>query len=304
MEAVLAWGLGILRLVQGMVSPAMTIAMRGLSFLGTEWFFLAALPLLYWCVDRRKGVRISLFFLFSSFLNLWLKDILAQPRPYDLDPKVGLAHESSYGLPSGHAQGSLVFWATMAKHFRASWSLVLAIALPLLIALSRLYLGVHFPTDILGGWLVGGILLVLDHFYGDLIEKAFVESSARAKLIVAALLALLMNALDMRDTSLSGVFFGAMLGFSYLGKAAPFSAEGSPLQKGLRYILGLAGAGMIYVGLKALFPGAGSELYALFRFIRYATLGAWVSLGAPWLFVRLRLAGLEGEAETTGGITP
>jgi membrane-associated phospholipid phosphatase len=297
MEAMLAWGLGVVRFVQGMVSPAMTIVMKGLSFLGTEWFFLAALPLIYWCVDRRKGVRISLIFLFSSFLNLWLKDLFAQPRPYDLDPKAGLAHETSYGLPSGHAQGTLVFWVNIAKHFKASWSLILAIALPILVALSRLYLGVHFPTDILGGWLAGGLLLLLDHFFGDRLEKAFTESSARAKVIAAAAIALLMNAADMRDTSLSGVFFGAMLGFSLLPQAAPFKTEGSLGQKIGRYASGLAGAGILYFGLKAVLPGPGTELYALCRFLRYAVLGAWVALGAPWLFCRLGLAEREAPAE-------
>jgi hypothetical protein len=110
---------------------------------------------------------------------------------------------------------------------------------------------------------------------------------------MVAALALGMNALNMEDTSLSGVFFGAAVGFIYVPKVLPFKTEGSLGQKGLRLLLGLAGAGVIYLGLKALFPGQGSAQYALFRFLRYGLVGAWVAIGAPWVFAKLRLVELE-----------
>jgi membrane-associated phospholipid phosphatase len=296
MEEALNWGLGVVRGVQTIMSPALTAVMKGLSFLGTEWFFLLALPLIYWCVNRRRGVRLSLLFLASSFFNLWLKDLFAQPRPYELDPKVGLAKESSYGLPSGHAQGSVVFWGAAAPLFRRPWGLVLAIFFPLAVSFSRVYLGVHFPTDIFGGWLLGLLFLAFDYFLGDRIERLLGQTHPRLKVAGAAIIALAMNALDMRDTSLSGVFFGAAAGFAFVPTLAPFKNEGSLAQKALRFLVGLAGAGLIYLGLKAAFPAQGSDLYALFRFLRYAILGAWVSFGAPWVFLKLGLASRE-EAE-------
>ncbi len=56
-----------------------------------------------------------------------------------------------------------------------------------------------------------------------------------------------------------------------------------------RLLLGLAVLALIYVGGKLLSPDQVAELYALVRFLRYAIVGAWVSLGAPWLFSRLKL---------------
>lgn len=293
MDGILAWGLDVVRSVQTIAGPGLTVAMKVITLLGTEWFFLAALPLIYWCVDRKRGVRISVLFLISSFTNLWCKDLFAQPRPFQLDPKVGLASETSYGLPSGHAQGTVVFWGLAAPLFKKPWGLVLAIAMPLVVSFTRIYLGVHFPTDIFAGWILGILFLVVDYAFGDRLERALSRLNTRLKVALAALLALGMNALDMRDTSISGVFFGAAVGFSFLPKVAPYKTEGSLGQKALRYLLGLAGAGIIYAGLKAVFPGQGSELYALFRFIRYGLLGAWVSLGAPWVFSKLGLVELE-----------
>jgi membrane-associated phospholipid phosphatase len=279
--------------VQSVSSPTLTMVMKGLSFLGTEWFFLAALPLIYWCVDRRQGARISFVFLFSSFLNLWVKDLCGQPRPFQLDPKVGLASETSFGFPSGHAQGSIVFWGAAAKLFRKAWGLILAIALPLLVGLSRVYLGVHFPTDVFGGWLIGGVLLVLYYVFGRKLESLASKLNPRFTIIGAAALALIMNALDMRDTSISGVFLGAVAGFALVPKRLPFKTEGPLGTKVLRLLVGFAGAAVLYLGLKAVFPGQGSASYALFRFLRYGLLGIWVSLGAPWVFFKLHLVELE-----------
>lgn len=290
MNGILAWGLDLIRTVQQVASPALTVVMKAITVLGTEWFYLAALPLIYWCVDRRRGIRIGLLFLFSSFLNLWFKDLWAQPRPFEFDASVGLASETSYGLPSGHAQGSIVFWGSASPLFRKPWGLLLAIVLPLVIGFSRIYLGVHFPTDVFAGWLIGGALVAVDAIFGDRISGFLGKQSFRVKAVAIALIALAMNFLDQRDTSIAGIFLGAGLGFLLAEKYAAFEARGGLGAKVLRYLVGLAGAAVIYLGLKAILPGQGSELYALCRFLRYALVGAWIGFGAPWVFLRLRLA--------------
>lgn len=290
MNEILSWGLDLIRTVQQIANPALTVVMKAITALGTEWFYLAALPLIYWCVDRRRGVRIGLLFLFSSFLNLWSKDLCMQPRPFEFDSSVGLAHETSYGLPSGHAQGSAVFFGTAAPLFRKPWGLVLALVMPLVIGFSRIYLGVHFPTDVFVGWALGGALVAVDLAFGDRIGAFLAKQSLRVKAIGAAAIALAMNFLDMRDTSIAGIFLGASLGFLFAEKYAAFEAKGGIGAKALRYLVGLAGAAVIYLGLKAILPGQGSQLYSLCRFLRYTLVGAWIAFGAPWLFLRLRLA--------------
>ena len=136
MNQLLSWGLAIVRDTQSLASPALTSAAKGVSLLGTEFCYLALLPLIYWCVDKRRGLRIGALVLLTSVVNLRLKLAFAQPRPYDLDPSVALAREATFGLPSNHAMVSVVFWGSAARLFRSSLGLILAIALPLLIGLS------------------------------------------------------------------------------------------------------------------------------------------------------------------------
>jgi len=291
MHELLSWGLDVVRAAQTFANPALTAFFRFLSVLGTEYVYLLLIPVVYWCVDHRKGLRLGIFVIVSAVLNAWLKVLFMQPRPYDLDPTVGMARETSYGLPSGHSQISATFWGVAAPWIRRPWGLAAALLLPLLIGLSRIYLGVHFPTDVFLGWALGGALAAAHAIWGQDLEALAGKLSGRVKMILAAAAALGMNALNMNETGLPGVLLGTVAGAVLASSRARFDASsGTPAIKALRFLAGIAGAAVLYFGLKALFPGRGSASYALFRFLRYGILGAWVSLGAPWLFLRLNLA--------------
>jgi membrane-associated phospholipid phosphatase len=293
MDQVLSWGLGVVRGVQSLASPALTAVMKGFSLAGAEYCYLAILPLIYWCVDKRRGLRIGFLVFFSTVVNLRLKLAFAQPRPYDLDPALGMARESSFGLPSGHAQTSTVLWGSAAPLFRVPWGLILAIVLPLLVGISRIYLGVHFPSDVLAGWAIGAILLVFDRLWGERVERFVAGLHETLLLALVAAVALGMNAIYLKDTSLSGAFFGLAAAAIFAKKKAPFSVSGSFIRRALRYLFGLATVVVIYALPKLLLAQIEAGGPPIVRFLRYALLGAWVALGAPWLFLKLGLAQIE-----------
>jgi hypothetical protein len=299
MSAILSWGMDLVRGLQSLASPALTFAMKGLSLMGTEFCFMAILPMVYWCVDKRRGLRMSALVLLSTAINLRLKLAFAQPRPYDLDPSVGMAKEKTFGLPSNHAMTSAVLGGTAAPLFKRPWGLVGAIAFPLLVGVSRIYLGVHFPTDVLAGWAIGAAFVVLESLLGDRIERFMAglrESLAMAAVTAAALC---MNFLTGNETALSGAFFGFVGAAIYAKKSAPFSAEkGSLRQKALRYIVGMVTVAIVYALPKLLLARLEADGIPLVRFIRYALVGAWTAAGAPRLFLRLGLA--ENESYSAG----
>ncbi len=136
--------------------------MRFFSFLGEENFFSAFIPVVYWCVDATLGIRLLTLLVFSNFINGLGKWVFRAPRPYWVDARVkALSIEPSYGLPSGHAQNAVGIWWMVAGTAGKTWARVAAVLLILAISVSRVYLGVHFPLDVIGGWVIGIVLLAV-----------------------------------------------------------------------------------------------------------------------------------------------
>jgi membrane-associated phospholipid phosphatase len=290
MDATLEWGLDVIRLVQTIQGPALTMLMKVLTQAGSEYFYILFLPIIFWCVDSSFGARFGLVFIFSSFTNGWLKVLFALPRPFSFDPALGLSHETSFALPSGHAQGTATFWGLLSNRIRKPWGLVLALGLPLIIGFTRIYLGVHFPTDLFLGWGLGWGIAFSWVLFGDRIAHFIARTHTRARIIAAAAVALGMNALHPEDPSMAGAFFGTALGAVLMFRHLGFDASaGTRRTKLLRMIAGLVGLAAVYFGGKLLSPAPEAALYNLVRFVRYAAVGAWVSLGAPWFFARLGL---------------
>ena len=104
------------------------------------------------------GFRFAVFFVFSAYVNSGLKYIARTERP---PRELRLAVQEGYAFPSGHAQGSTVFWGLLALRLRKRWAYWGAALLISLVSLSRLYLGVHWPIDIAGGLAAGLILLLI-----------------------------------------------------------------------------------------------------------------------------------------------
>ncbi|HWR12925.1 MAG TPA: phosphatase PAP2 family protein [Rectinemataceae bacterium] len=296
MNSVLSWGLDLVRKVQEFFGPGMLAPMQVITFFGSEFFALAALPLIYWCVDRRKGARIGIVVLFSAFLNLWCKIIFKQPRPYDFDSSVGLIRENTFGLPSGHAQMSITFWGVMLTILSRALGVVLLIAMPLIVGLSRLYLGVHFPTDLLGGWILGGIVLGLFYGFGARIEGILSRLNLRQRLIAVSAVSLLMNLLMPSDTLLSGAFFGSAAGFALASKNLRFNAGGELSKRIIRYVAGIVGLVILYTGPKLMVGESLGSQQPLIRFLRYGIIGFWVAYGAPWCFWKMKLLALDPAA--------
>jgi len=293
MNDILGWGLDAIRLVQRASSPTLTAVLKGLSALGTEYFFLLALPLVYWCIDRRRGIRMGLLFFLSAFVNAWLKHLTMEPRPYELDASVGKAREATSAFPSFHAQSSAVFWGSAMPLFRPPWALLLALAVPLIVGFTRVYLGVHYPTDILAGWLLGLLFVAGERGFGDKLERLMGRQREQIRFAVVAALALAMNALDLRDTTVSGAFFGFGVGIVYARRVAPFTVDGALGQRILRFIVGSAGTVILFLGPKVLLASVEPSNPPLVHFVRYALVGFWAALGAPWLFLKLGLSAAE-----------
>ena len=300
METALEIGLDWIRAIQTFRTPALDALFSAFTFLGDEEFYLLLAPVIIWCVDYGLGVRLGVLFLLSGTVNVVLKDVLMQPRPCDLQPEVCIDEASGYGLPSGHAQNAIVFWGILANWLSSSWAWTGAVALMLLIGFSRVYLGVHFPTDVLGGWMIGILFLALYFRSGSRAERWVVSlGTARQILLVAALALVVVTFDSSRDTtSAAAGFAGFGIGLALMQRGLPFSAGGPIWQRAARYLVGVAIIAALFIGLRAVFPQEGEAYHVPLRILRYLLIGLWTSFGAPKLFQILRLAAPEGVRTT------
>lgn len=296
MQEILNWGIEFIKSVQAVVPNWMMNFTKVFTHLGGQVFYLALIPIFFWCFDEKKGFRIAWTVLFSGSINEILKNALKIPRPYILDSSVGgHATEPSYSTPSGHSQGAAVFWGSAFTAFGKKMKIffrVLCIVLPtFLIGFSRIVLGVHYPTDVLFGWFLGFAIVFVVVVLWDNIAIKFNKIHRAIKIPIVFAISYILNMLNMTDVSMSAALFGLSTGYILLKEFGGFDAkEGSLAQKILRAILGLPIVIVFYFGLKIIFPNKESELYQLFRLIRYVIIGFLGSFVIPKLFIALKIA--------------
>ncbi len=315
MDAFLQAQLGINLALQQI--GGLTAIMQGASFLGTEDFFMIAFALLYLCVDASLGGRLVILLLLGDALKDFLKVIFHQPRPYWIDTRVQrLAEEPTYGIPSGHAHDATLVWFFIAHELKKPWAWVSAAALVLLISFSRLYLGVHFLSDVGAGVITGGIFLIvylqLESRVGNWLAGLGLWRQIGAAVAGSILIVLLgilaqtivagspdapawdsfaQSARRLDDfVSLSGMFLGGGAGLAMMFQWARFDARGSMKNRIIRFALGVGGVLILRFGLSALFPKEPEMIGLVFRFVRYAVMAWWLIYLAPWLALKMKLA--------------
>lgn len=306
------------------------IPMEFLSFLGTEDAFMVIMPFFYWCLDAGWGLRVGLMLLLTNGVNGYFKLAFHTARPYWFDSRVtAFSAETSFGMPSGHAQNAISIWGLLGYGIHQKWgvrfALGLGVLLAVLIGFSRLYLGMHFVRDVVVGWVIGGLLLILFVRWMDRVRDWYLARTYGQQLAIAAGSSLVMIAVmlviyaftytwpipaewqanaalatpdhPIDPFSLKGIFTaaGTWLGVTvgatwFYHRYGMFDASGTVAQKFGRYVIGVTGVLALYLGLGAVFPNNNDVLSFVLRYIRYTLIGLWVIGIAPLVFMKIGLA--------------
>ncbi len=295
-----------------------------ITSLGSEDFYILIMPLLFWCINSVMGIRAGLMLLISGWFKDFLKIVIHTPRPYWVDTRVkAFSSETSFGMPSGHSMDAASIWGVLVASQKRRWVTWLGILLIFLIGLSRIYLGVHFLHDVLSGWLVGALLLWAYLKVEKPIAVWINKKALSFQICAAFLFALLLigmalfarllisnwqmpaawsqNAIAVSQVApdplnlegvvtLAGVAFGFLGGLAWWVKKFGMPQVGKKTAKLiLRYLVGMVGVAILYLGLKLVFPEDPILLGMVLRFVRYTLVGVWVTAGAPLVFKKLNL---------------
>ena len=269
------------------------------SAFGEEVFLILMLGFLYWCYDKKIGLRFGLNMLFAAICFPVVKNIACRRRPYmdiegvqclkAVDPEADIMDLAAqgYSFPSGHSANSASSWGSLTYFFKNKLIRVLGVLIPFLVGISRVCLGVHFPTDVLVGWALGviGIFLI-----GAIVKR--VKNKKKAYIIAGIICGCGCFFCRSNDyfTSL-GMLVGLFLADPFEEKYVNFKPTRNPLACVLR----IAGGGAIYLGLNALMKLPFSEEFLTsasagqfaFRFLRYVLI-IFIDIGVyPMLFGKI-----------------
>ncbi len=156
--------LSVLRFMESIHNPITDFIFSAITFLGDEGYIWIGIGiiLLFFPKHRKTGIAVLIgLIVFHIICNTGLKNIIARPRPYTLVPEFlnsmpDIHVPSSYSMPSGHTMSAFVCATILARNYaKMKYPLY---TLAFLMGLSRIYLLVHYPTDVIVGAVLGILL--------------------------------------------------------------------------------------------------------------------------------------------------
>ena len=274
-----------------------------ITMLGEETVFLAFALIIIWCVNKREGYYILTVGLFGIVVNQAVKLICRIPRPWVVDSDFSIVESArkeatGYSFPSGHTQNATGTYGSVVAFSARKWVRALFSTLVLLIAFSRMYLGVHTPADVLFS-LGFGVLLVLalkPVFETELrFEKLmpFILSAGFAVTVLFSIFAFSLSesGIDLRNlesarenaATLLGCT-GALLIVFFADKYfIRFKTEASWYAQCIKFVLGLAAVLFLKAALKSAFAASFENQY-LARCIRYFIIVIFAGIVWPLCF--------------------
>ena len=277
--------MGMIEFLQQFDFDWLILSMKAITILGNEEFYLLVLPVLIWCWRKTSVLPLVILLLLNFWINYEFKEFFHLARPEG----VNLISATHYGFPSGHAQGAMVLWGYLAWLFNRlngkqvyGWFGLIIV----FIGLSRIYLGVHFPSDVIGGWSIGFVILFIGIRVVKLVATRKLIFPTIPTAVLIGFVGLMLALLRPSDISvraggmLAGLVGGMLIELEYLKS----SLAARWWQQALKIIIGVAGILILKIVIKMILP---EMLWA--DWLRYGIIGLWMGLGAPVVFAGLRL---------------
>ncbi len=267
-------GLWFLFWLQSIENPVLTVIFKFVTAIGSDTIYILFIAWLYWCVDSKKGEKWAYLVLGSALLNGIVKLSVKELRPFQAGVGITAIDASTatgYSFPSGHSQASSAFGNFLALEYKEKWIKVIGVSIFLIIGFSRLYLRVHWPTDVLAGWILGACIALLFHFCYEkytLVVKAMVW---------VFLIASVVWFRDPDQIKLFGLFIAVVIGMGINNHIKPLPIHGFGQGGKRKYILGILVVMFTMLGLKLILPET-------LNVLRYFAVGFTLSYLYPWIF--------------------
>ena len=286
----------ILKFMQSLHSPFMDIIANFLSFLGESTIMILIFMLIYYGWSKKKGFGMLSAITTALVTTNAVKAIFRIPRPFMVHEDLlggRLETATGYSFPSGHTTGASAFFTSFAKTMERRWMIILALILSALVGLSRMYFAVHWPLDVLVGFIIGTAAALLltkaaERVYQDNAVLLIISSAVAIVTLAAAITfaILLKNGADERAFSdlmkMCALTAGAFAGIVLEKTAASFKECKEIKRTLLNFLIALVGI-LIIMALKLI------SADPLVSTLRYLLVGVWAAGIYPIIAVKTGL---------------
>ena len=272
----------ILKFIQSFKNPILNILFLAITISTEIPVVLIVASILYWCVNKKYGERLLFALIGNVALNTGVKEFFKAQRPIGVDgiESMRVSTATGYSFPSGHTQIGTTFWVSMMSIFKNKYLYIFGPIIFLGIGISRLYLGVHWPIDVLFGWIFGIIFTLICNYIMSKVEKN--KKYRYFNLIIIPMILWMFIVNSTKYVKMLGLLSGYIIGYIIEKEYINFNVNVNLKLKIFRYIFGLISLGAIYLILKLIMP-----LNYIGGFLRYFLLMIYAMDIAPLIFEKI-----------------
>ncbi|WP_010167856.1 phosphatase PAP2 family protein [Candidatus Epulonipiscium viviparus] len=272
--------IAILQYLESIRTPFLNMLIETGTFSAELIFLGAIIVALYWCVDKDFAYKLVFIVLVNALLTSCIKAIVRKPRPFELGivRPLRVHTASGYSFPSGHTSTAASFWGGAYSLIKNKSMLIVAVIMTLFVGFTRLYLGVHFPIDVIGGILVGIISIIIANY---------IIANDKWLLWILGFLTLMALVFPVSEEVMMsiGSLFGLVSGVAFEKKYVDMKVQTTFKNQIAKIIIGIVGTGLIYVAIEAT-----TLDIKIVDIIKYILLIWYVTAGAPYIFKKLKIA--------------
>ncbi len=263
----------------------LTAFFKLVSIIANETLYLIVISISYWCVSKRKAFHMIVMLCFSGYIGIVIKEFMKIPRPYTYDGIQSLYEKSaaSYSFPSTHVQLATTFWGSFMILCKKRIIWMIGIVFIILVSISRLYLRVHWLSDIIGAVLFSVIVVYLyTKVTMGLSDRKFILLQ---RIILAVSLIMYVMTSQVDNLKLLGVLTGSTIGIMLENHFINMNESNDFKMQVVKTVLGLS----IMLIMQFILKKVILDMY----YLRYAVTGITITFLCPFIFHMLRLKKCE-----------
>jgi len=283
----------ILKNLQGLRTGILNKIFEFITIIGEEIPMVLIIIIIYFAFDKKFAQKLCYISVTSLSINGIIKNFVKLPRPFVAGDVTCVRPETAtgYSFPSAHTHNFATWSTVLALKLKKFWAAILVGALIILVGFSRMFLGAHYPSDVIVGAILGVLLAIIG-------SKIYDKVQNKSKLYLATILILtpfailfLFNANPLYEDlyKFYGMIIGLALGIMFEEKFAPLEYDVTWWKKAIRVVIGIIFAYVIKEICDILNIFQVVQISLLFEIISYFVLVFIICGICPLIFKKCRI---------------